>query len=79
MLVENSAFKASLGPVTLPITSAKEAIIGEMKARAIRQIPLLTNKDACSISRSLKNLVGEPRGPVHAVVMAGGYGKRLCR
>jgi dTDP-glucose pyrophosphorylase len=76
-LVEKLRFQGKYGPVTLPINSAKEAIIGEMKAKAIRQIPLVDEQGRVLDLAVLEELVGQPRGPVHAVVMAGGYGKRL--
>lgn len=65
------------GPITLPIDSAKKAIIAEMRARAIRQIPLVDEQGRVIELAVLDELVGEPHGPVHAVVMAGGYGKRM--
>lgn len=76
-LVERLRFQGKHGPVTLPINSTKEAIIGEMKARAIRQIPLIDEQGEVLELAVLDELVGEPHAPVHAVVMAGGYGKRL--
>ncbi len=65
------------GPITLPINSAKEAIIREMKARAIRQIPLVDEQGRVIELAVLDELVEGPTAPVHAVVMAGGYGKRM--
>jgi len=65
------------GPITLPIDSAKKTIIAEMRARAIRQIPLVDEQGRVIELAVLDELVGEPHGPVHAVVMAGGYGKRM--
>src|SRR3954454_5655515 len=77
MLVEKLRFQGKSGPVTLPVTSAKESIVAEMKARAIRQIPLVDGQGRVLDLAVLEDLVGVPPGPVHAVVMAGGYGKRL--
>lgn len=64
-------------PVTLPHGSSKEVILHEMQTRAIRQIPLLDNGGVVTELAVLDELVSQPDTPVHAVVMAGGYGKRL--
>jgi dTDP-glucose pyrophosphorylase len=76
-LLEKIRSQGKQGPITLPINSTKEAIIGEMKARAIRQIPLVDEQGRVIELAVLDELVGEPTAPVHAVVMAGGYGKRM--
>jgi dTDP-glucose pyrophosphorylase len=65
------------GPITLPINSAKETILREMTARAIRQIPLVDEQGRVVELAVLEELIVERRGPVHAVIMAGGFGKRL--
>lgn len=64
-------------PITLPRGSSRERIITEMKARGIRQIPLVDHEGRVTGLAVLDELVEEPRAPVSAVVMAGGYGKRL--
>ncbi|HEY3974981.1 MAG TPA: nucleotidyltransferase family protein [Candidatus Sulfotelmatobacter sp.] len=64
-------------PITLPQGSPKDAILSEMKARAVRQIPLVDG-DGCVLELAvLDDLVAERHAPVHAVVMAGGLGARL--
>lgn len=64
-------------PVTLPRGSSKEVIVHEMKTKAVRQIPLVDENGAVIELAVLDELVNAPYEPVHAVVMAGGYGKRL--
>src|SRR5947208_4170486 len=76
-LLEQIRSQGKHGPITLPIKSSKEAIIGEMKVRAIRQIPLVDEQGRVIELAVLDDLVGEGQRPVHAVVMAGGYGKRM--
>jgi len=64
-------------PVTLPIDSTREAILKAMKAESIRQIPLVDKDGRVCELAVLDELVGDPQVPIHAVVMAGGFGKRL--
>ncbi len=66
-----------LRPVTLPAGSSRETIISEMRTRVVRQIPLVDEQGGVTDLAVLDELVGEPHQPLHAVVMAGGYGKRL--
>ena len=76
-LLKKNRSQGKPGPITLPINSAKETIIREMKARAIRQIPLIDEQGRVIELAVLDELVEEPTTEVHAVVMAGGYGKRM--
>src|SRR5438128_1447092 len=55
------------GPITLPINSAKEAIIREMKARAIRQIPLVDEQGRVIELAELDEVVEDPTAQVQAV------------
>lgn len=64
-------------PVSLPVSSTNELIVREMKLRSIRQVPLVDNDGRVVDLAMLDELVDAPPGLVHAVVMAGGYGKRL--
>jgi dTDP-glucose pyrophosphorylase len=76
-LLEKLRAQNKSNPITLPMGSARETIIKEMKAQAVRQIPLVDEQGRVIELAVLDALVGEPHVPVHAVVMAGGYGKRL--
>jgi NDP-sugar pyrophosphorylase family protein len=66
-----------LGPATLPIGSSSEKIISEMSAKVVRQIPLVDEEQRVMDLAVLDELVKEQYEPIHAVVMAGGCGKRL--
>src|SRR5712691_7119058 len=76
-LLEKLRAQNKSNPITLPMGSARETIIKEMKAQAVRQIPLVDEQGRVIELAVLDELVGEPHASVHAVVMAGGYGKRL--
>ena len=76
-LLEKLRAQGKSHPVTLPQGSGKEAILEEMKVRAVRQIPLVDDQARVMELAVLDDLVGERHGPVHAVVMAGGFGTRL--
>ncbi len=64
-------------PVVLRQGSSREQIISEMKARSVRQVPLVDESDRVVDLAVLDDMVSEPAAPLHAVVMAGGFGKRL--
>lgn len=76
-LIERLRSLGKLRPVTLPIASPREAIIRAMKAESIRQVPLVDEQGRVCELAVLDELVGEPKIPFQAVVMAGGYGERL--
>jgi len=81
-LLETLRAQGKAQPVTLPAGSEKDIILGEMKERSIRQIPLVDDLQRVTNLAVLDDLVGdgltgERHRRVHAVVMAGGYGTRL--
>jgi dTDP-glucose pyrophosphorylase len=76
-LIKKLRAQNKCNPITLPAGSTREAIINEMKAKTVRQIPLVDKQGRVIELAVLDELVGEPHASVHAVVMAGGYGKRL--
>jgi dTDP-glucose pyrophosphorylase len=76
-LLQGLRSQKGLNPITLPEGTSREIIIDEMKARSVRQIPLVDKLGRVIQLAVLDDLVGQPHAPVHAVVMAGGYGKRL--
>jgi dTDP-glucose pyrophosphorylase len=76
-LIERLRSQGKPAPFTLPFSSTKETMIREMRARTIRHIPLLDGEGRVIELAVLDELVEEPPIPVQAVVMAGGYGKRL--
>lgn len=65
------------GPITLPQVTSKQAVVERMKASGVRQIPLVDDEGRVVELAVLDEIIGAGQVPVHAVVMAGGYGKRL--
>lgn len=76
-LIETLRSQGKVRPISLPVGTSKESIIGTMKSHSVRQIPLVDEQGRVCDLAVLDELVGDPQPPVHAVVMAGGYGKRL--
>ena len=64
-------------PFTLPAGSTRDVVVAAMRAKAIRQIPLVDQQGRVNELMVLDELVADPHTAIHAVVMAGGYGKRL--
>ncbi len=64
-------------PVTLPVGSSREIILQAMRANSVRQIPLVNADGRVHDLAVLDDLATEPSTKLQAVVMAGGYGKRL--
>lgn len=64
-------------PVTAPESSTAETLLEMMRARAVRQIPLLTSAGIASHIVTLGDLLPEEPRALQAVVMAGGFGTRL--
>ena len=76
-LIEGLRSQGRCHPVTLPAGSSREAILSEMQTRSVRQVPLVDERGRVIELAVLDELVGPLPVPVNAVVMAGGYGKRL--
>ena len=64
-------------PITAPVSTSAEALLGLMQEHSIRQIPLLDDSGRVVGLETLDNLVPQPDLPINAVVMAGGLGTRL--
>jgi dTDP-glucose pyrophosphorylase len=64
-------------PTTRPVGTSKEDLLELMNKNTLRQIPLLDKKSRVIDILFLSDLVKEYELPLKAVVMAGGYGKRL--
>ncbi len=77
---EVQAHKSASGaakPVTAPIDSDPQRLFEIMSERSIRQIPL-TDRDGRVVGLvSLEDLIPQDIQSVRAVIMAGGFGKRL--
>src|SRR5581483_3580720 len=64
-------------PVTAPIGTDAAILEHLMRERRVRQIPLLDARSRVVGIVTLKELAGKHVLPMHAVIMAGGYGMRL--
>jgi len=64
-------------PVTAPLGTESSALLSIMQERAVRQIPLLDAEGRIATVVFLSDLLPEEKGPLQAVVMAGGYGTRM--
>jgi dTDP-glucose pyrophosphorylase len=64
-------------PLTAPAGSAAEELVSLMRRHDVRQIPLVDAAGAVSSVALLTDLVHDGSQPLHAIVMAGGFGKRL--
>ena len=66
------------GPVTAPVATPDEALLHLMSEKSLRQIPLVDGEGRVVDIALLSELVKDYELPLmRAVVMAGGYGKRL--
>lgn len=67
----------SWDPITAPAASRRADVLKLMRSYEIRHVPLLDNDGRVVDLAQLSDFVGQPEIPLTAVVMAGGYGKRL--
>ncbi len=64
-------------PVTAPVGTDAEELLAIMRERRIRQVPLLDDDGAVVDLAVMDDLLPEGELPLQALIMAGGYGKRL--
>ena len=64
-------------PTTAPATSEPGALLRIMQENAVRSAPLVDDEGRVVDVVTLQELLPQPAAPVHAVIMAGGFGKRL--
>ena len=64
-------------PVTAPVGTDQAALLQLMRKRSVRHIPLLDDAGRVVNLVTLDELLPDQALPVQAVIMAGGYGKRL--
>lgn len=64
-------------PVTAPIGSTREELISLMHEHQVQQIPLVDGEGRPVKLWTLRDLQGDGRVPVQALIMAGGFGERL--
>lgn len=72
-----SARKAAVVPVTAPIDADHATLLATMREHTIRQLPLLDAAGRVAGLVTLDDLLPEEVLPLQAVIMAGGFGKRL--
>jgi dTDP-glucose pyrophosphorylase len=64
-------------PVTAPLGSEPGHLLGLMRQHSIRQVPLVDDEGRVADLVAMADLLPESASPVQAVIMAGGFGKRL--
>jgi len=64
-------------PVTAPVGTERAALLQLMRKRSVRHIPLLDDVGRVVDLVTLDELLPDQVLPVQAVIMAGGFGKRL--
>lgn len=77
VLRSRRAHSAYPEPVTALIGTASEELLRLMQERAVRQIPLVDESRRITKLVFLRDLLPDETWPLQAVVMAGGYGKRM--
>ena len=64
-------------PVTAPLDTDDETLLDVMRARAVRQIPLVDEHDRVVDVVTFEDILPDEPRALQAVVMAGGFGTRL--
>lgn len=64
-------------PVTAPLGATKDILLNLMRQKFVRQIPLLNRKGQVVKLVTMDALLPSNELPLQAVIMAGGFGKRL--
>lgn len=65
-------------PVTAPVGASHPQLIELMRSQAVRQVPLVDEEGRVVDLVTMADLMpAEPAPPLQAVIMAGGFGKRL--
>jgi dTDP-glucose pyrophosphorylase len=76
-LLERKAGSAYPAPITAPAESDRESVLRLMRERSVRQIPLVDAEQRVVDLVTIDQLLPQVDEPVQAVIMAGGFGKRL--
>lgn len=76
-LLARKADTAYPQPITARLTAPPEELLKTMRQYKIRQLPLLDEQGRVVDLVALEDLLPEETLPVQAVIMAGGFGKRL--
>ncbi|HMQ31537.1 MAG TPA: nucleotidyltransferase family protein [Chloroflexaceae bacterium] len=77
VLLERKAGSLYAEPVTAPAGAGPDELLHRMRERSVRQIPLLDEARRVVGLATLDQLLPEHQGQLQAVIMAGGFGKRL--
>lgn len=77
VLRERKAGSFHSRPVTAPLGTDPAELLHLMEERCVRQVPLLDEQDRVAGLVTLRELLKSDSLPLQAVVMAGGFGKRL--
>lgn len=64
-------------PITAPLGTDNATLLEMMKGRGVRQIPILDERQHVAGLVTLEELTPDHVLPLHAVIMAGGFGTRL--
>lgn len=64
-------------PVTAPLGSERGLLLRLMRQHSIRQVPLVDDRGRVADLVAMADLMPDSEAPVQAVIMAGGFGKRL--
>lgn len=65
-------------PITAPVGTSREVLIELMATNSVQQLPLLDAEHRVVDLIRLRDLVMGPATPLQAVIMAGGYGRRMA-
>ena len=76
-LLDHKAGTATERPITARAGTMPDVLLEIMREHGIRQLPLLDDQDRVVDLAVMEDLVHEMEAPVQAVIMAGGFGKRL--
>ncbi|MBI5523549.1 MAG: nucleotidyltransferase family protein [Desulfarculus sp.] len=76
-LLEAKAASPYPQPITAPLGSRPAELLGLMTRHSVGQIPLLDSQDRVADLVVMAELMPQAQPPVRAVIMAGGFGKRL--
>jgi dTDP-glucose pyrophosphorylase/CBS domain-containing protein len=77
VLLDRLSLRPFREPVVAPVGSDRTILLGLMKEREIRQLPLVDKERHVVDLITLDELMPEAELPMQAVIMAGGFGERL--
>lgn len=76
-LLAAKASSSYASPVTAPLGSERGQLLRLMRQHSIRQVPLVDGQGRVADLVAMADLLPEAQAPLQAVIMAGGFGKRL--